>query len=124
MRFLVDANLSPRIADRIRQAGHDAVHVSAIGLITAEDDVILDRAAEAAQVIVTGDADFGTLLALGGRRRPSVILLRSSDHLTPDEQADLVLASLEHTSGDLEAGAVASLRPGRIRLRLLPVDEA
>jgi predicted nuclease of predicted toxin-antitoxin system len=27
MRFLVDENLSPRLADYLRSAGHDVVHV-------------------------------------------------------------------------------------------------
>jgi len=58
---------------------------------------------------VTADADCGAPLALGGHARPSVVLLRSSDHLTPDEQADLLRSGLEHTGDDLEAGAIASM---------------
>lgn len=124
MKFLVDANLSPRVADRIRRGGHDAAHVHEIGLATADDEAILNRASKAGDVIVTADADFGTLLALGGYARPSVVLLRSSDHLTPDDQADLVLNSLEHVSDALEHGAVATVTPGRVRLRSLPVEES
>lgn len=89
MKFLVDANLSPRVADRIGRAGHEAVHVHEIGLTTADDEAILNRASEVGDVIVTADADFGTLLAFSGYARPSVVLLRSSDHLTRDDQADL-----------------------------------
>lgn len=122
MRFLVDANLSPRVAERLREAGHEALHVIDIGMGTADDSPILRRAAEAGEVIVTADADFGTLLALGGYARPSVVLLRSSDHLIPHEQGDLVPRSLEHISDDLAAGAVASVTPERIRVRTLPVD--
>lgn len=123
MKFLVDANLSPRVADRIGQAGHDAVHVHEVGLTTADDDVILNWASEVGAVVVTADADFGTLLALGSHARPSVVLLRSSDHLAPDEQADPVLNTLEHVSDALEHGAVATVTPGRVRLRSLPVEE-
>ena len=53
MKFLVDANLSPRIADRLGQAGHDAVHVHEVGLTTADDDAILKWASEARAVVVT-----------------------------------------------------------------------
>lgn len=122
MRFLIDANLSPRVADRLREAGHDATHVNDVGLITADDEVILARAAEAGEVIVTADADFGTLLALGNQTRPSVVLLRSADHLAPAEQSTLVLSSLEHAQEELERGAVASLTPHRVRIRSLPMD--
>lgn len=122
MKFLVDANLSPRVADRLREAGHESVHVGDVGLISADDDVILARAAEAGEVIVTADADFGALLALGGQSRPSVVLLRSADHLAPGEQALLVLNSLEHTEEELENGAIASVRPTHVRIRSLPMD--
>lgn len=122
MKFLVDANLSPQVAKRLRGAGHDALHVIDVGMGTADDAPILRRAAEADEIIVTADADFGSLLALGGHARPSVVLLRSSDHLIPHEQGDLVLRSLDHISDELAAGAVASVTPERIRVRMLPVD--
>lgn len=46
MRLLLDANLSPRVAEALRAAGFDAVHVADVDLVTATDDVIFDRAAE------------------------------------------------------------------------------
>jgi predicted nuclease of predicted toxin-antitoxin system len=45
VRFVVDANLSPVVAGRLRDAGHDAVHVGDIGLLTTTDEVILAAAA-------------------------------------------------------------------------------
>ncbi|MBX9844166.1 MAG: DUF5615 family PIN-like protein [Xanthobacteraceae bacterium] len=36
--------MSPDIADGLRQAGHDAVHVRDYGLQTAEDSTVLARA--------------------------------------------------------------------------------
>jgi predicted nuclease of predicted toxin-antitoxin system len=70
---------------------------------------------------VTADADFGTLLALRGDSRPSVLMLRSSDHLTPQQQAQLIIAAVERIRSELDEGAVASVTPERIRLRLLPI---
>ena len=35
MRFLVDANLSPRVAAGLISAGFDSVHVTEVGLLTA-----------------------------------------------------------------------------------------
>lgn len=122
MKFLVDANLAPRAATRLGEAGHEALHVDEIGLGTASDEAILARAHDVDAVVLTADADFGALLALSGRAGPSVMLLRSADHLTPDAQADLVLHSLDRINDDLEAGAVASVTPERIRVRALPVE--
>jgi len=45
MRLLIDANLTPLGADRLRAAGFDAVHVIDLDLMTASDDEIFDRAA-------------------------------------------------------------------------------
>jgi predicted nuclease of predicted toxin-antitoxin system len=123
MRLLVDENLSVRIAARLAEAGHDAVHVTSVGLGSTDDAVILEAAADARQVVLTADADFSTMLALQNHRRPSVLMLRSSDHLTPDEQADLVLRTLEQVGDELEDGAVASVTPERIRIRTLPISE-
>lgn len=69
MRFVVDANLSPRVADLLTEAGHDAVAVRHLGLQDALDDEILDLALNDDRIIISHDTDFGTLLAV--RRRPS-----------------------------------------------------
>jgi predicted nuclease of predicted toxin-antitoxin system len=124
MRLLVDENLSVRIAARLGDAGHDAVHVTSVGLGSTDDAVILEAAAESGQVVLTADADFSTMLALQGRSQPSVLMLRSSDHLTPDEQADLILRTLEQVGSELEDGAVASVTSERIRIRTLPISES
>lgn len=124
MRFLVDANLSPRVARRLSAEGHDAVHVEDVGLGSADDEVILNRAADAGEVIVSADADFGALLALRRQANPSVVLLRSSDHLTPDEQGDLIIRVIGSVAEDLVAGAIASVTPARVRIRPLPVHDA
>lgn len=121
MKLLVDENLSPRVAAILRDAGHDAFHVSSVGLGNTDDEVILSAAVDDGFIIVTADVDFGTLLALRGVDRPSVLTLRSSDHLTPGEQAELIIVAIEHVETDLILGAIASVTPERIRLRNLPI---
>jgi predicted nuclease of predicted toxin-antitoxin system len=121
MRLLIDENLSPRVARLLRQAGHEVVHVTEVGLGNTHDAEILDAAADDARAIVTADTDFGALLAARGTSTPSVVMLRSSDHLTPDEQARLVVAVLARVGDDLEQGAIASVTPERVRLRNLPL---
>jgi predicted nuclease of predicted toxin-antitoxin system len=112
LRFLVDANLSPRVAASLRSAGHAATHVSDDGLLTTDDQTILDQASGAGRTIVSADADFATLLAVGGRSEPSLILLRSADRLTPDQQANVILANLGTLAADLESGAVVTIGRG------------
>jgi len=73
-------------------------------------------------VIVSSDADFGALLALRHLAKPSFVLLRSADHLTSRQQADLLLANLPALADDLEAGATATFARGRLRVRRLPIE--
>jgi predicted nuclease of predicted toxin-antitoxin system len=121
VKLLLDANLSPEVARLLNEAGHDAIHVGDIGLLSAPDPEILQAAANGERVLLTADADFGALLALGSLASPSVLLLRSADHLRPDEQAELIAANLPSISEDLERGVIASLTRERLRVRELPI---
>jgi predicted nuclease of predicted toxin-antitoxin system len=42
VRFVVDANLSPRVSGHLCKGGHDAVHVAEVGLLAASDADIMD----------------------------------------------------------------------------------
>ncbi len=121
MNYVVDANLSPRLAVLLRDAGHDAVHVRDIGLRTASDDEIIDYAISTDRIVISHDTDFGTLLAYRELSKPSFILIRSSDPVDVDDQARLVVANLDAMSDDLEAGAIAVFARGRLRIRRLPL---
>ncbi len=121
MKLLLDANLSPEVGRRLKEAGHDAIHVADIGLLTAADPEILQSAAKEERILLTADSDFGALLALGSLASPSVLLLRSADHLRPSEQAELIGANLPQIAEDLENGAIVSLARDRLRVRELPI---
>lgn len=123
MRFLVDNAVSPLVAEALRQAGHEALHLRDLGLQAAEDSEILDRAAVEDRVIVSADTDFGALLALRQQHKPSVILFRGDSTHNPRRQSSLLLANLPALEADLMAGCIAVFEATRIRIRLLPVGE-
>ena len=92
MRFLIDNALSPMLAALLQQAGHDATHVRELGLQRADDEVIFERAAAEHRIVVSADADFGTLLA-----------------------------NLPQLVDALENGSIVTFEPARVRVRLLPI---
>lgn len=120
MRFLVDNALSPRVAKRLSEAGHDAIHVRNLGLQHAADEVIFEHAAAQQRVIVSADTDFGTLLATRRASEPSVLLFRGAAPRHPDALADLLLQNLEQIAAPIQQGSVVVIEPERIRVRGLP----
>lgn len=121
MRFLVDNALSPTVARELSAAGHDAIHVRDLAMAASPDESIFDHAAKDDRVVVTADTDFGTLLALRGGTKPSVIQFRGNMPDEPADQAALMVANLPTIVDDLNHGAIVTIRPARIRIRRLPM---
>ena len=124
MRFLLDENQSPRIADLLVEAGHDAIHVRDLDLRTSPDADVLAAAREGGRVIVAADTDFGELLAASSAGTPSVLLMRRQAGRRAHEIAALILANLEAVGEDLQSGAVVVFDDDRIRIRSLPIRPA
>ncbi len=123
MRFLVDMGLSTRVADWLREQGHDAVHAREIGLYRAMDQQIVDRAARDGRVVVTADLDFGELMALSGSSAVSVVLFRVSSFRFANLVARLGSA-LQGCSEALTSGAIVVVENDRLRIRRLPIERS
>jgi predicted nuclease of predicted toxin-antitoxin system len=121
VRFLLDANLSPRLVEGLASAGYDVRHVDGIGLLGATDEVIFTRAAADGDVLITADSDFSMLLAARGSAGPSVVLLRHVAELPWPVHLALLVDNLPVVLQDLEAGAVVSLGQTRLAVRRLPI---
>ena len=124
MRFLVDSALSPLVAKRLNDSGHDAVHTRDRGIESAADSEVVRLAVAEQRVIVSADTDFGTILAFTGKLQPSVIQFRRGTQRRPQQQVNLLLANLGAVAEDLVAGAIVTIEQDRISVRALPIERA
>lgn len=113
-------NLSPLLAEGLRDRGWDATHWSQVGDPRAHDSEIMDYARSGGYVLLTHDLDFGALLALTSSGGPSVVQVRTHD-VTPEHLGPLVHRSLNAHTAALDAGALVTIDEARSRVRILPL---
>ena len=106
MRFRVDKNLSPSLAEALTAAGHDTIHVRHLRVLTATDRVVLERPRTESRVLISADTDFGEPLAVSGATQPSVILLRRENDRSATSRAGLMLDNLEQVAAGIDEGAI------------------
>src|SRR5205823_5988462 len=115
----IDNALSPWLYEKLREAGHDSVHVRDYGMQSADDEPILERAEKEQRIIVSADTDFGGLLAERMSQFPSFILFRGNLTRVPSKQLQILLANLSSIESALNSGAIIVFEPFRIRIRNL-----
>jgi predicted nuclease of predicted toxin-antitoxin system len=125
LKFLVGSAVSPEVAEGLRRGGHDAIHTVDCGLASASDEAILERAASEGRIVVTGDTDFGDLLARSAAGQPSIILFRRTSG-KPLEENLLIARALgkPEVCEVLDAGGIIVVDPRRVRIRKLPIGSS
>jgi predicted nuclease of predicted toxin-antitoxin system len=116
MKFLVDRCAGRRLAEWLRQEGHAVVESRERGRDPG-DRTLLDWAAAEGRVLVTIDTDFGKLVFAD--RMPHCGVVRLPD-VPAARRLELMRRVLGAHAADLEAGAIVTVRGGRIRVSWPP----
>ena len=93
MKFIVDEQLPPALAEWLRSIGHDAVHVYDLDMGAVQDTFIEQHARHTGAVIITKDEDFVQIqrridgarilwLRLGNVRRAALLARIAADWAT------------------------------------------
>jgi predicted nuclease of predicted toxin-antitoxin system len=119
MRFLVDRCAGARLAQWLREQGHDAMEAAQQG-DDPGDAAILQRAVDDDRILVTIDTDFGVLIF--GQERPHRGLVRLPD-VPADERIAIFADLLSRHAADLEARGIVTVRAGIVRISRPPPGE-
>ena len=122
MKIVVDMCLPPDLAKGLMEAGHDAVHWSAVGDVQALDITIMQWAQVNGHTVITHDLDFGDLLFASKDPSPSVVIIREQD-THPEILLGPVLRVLEQFAQDLRNGSLIAMNRNMARVRRLPLGE-
>lgn len=121
MKFLIDNALSPIISIGLKKNGYDSIHVRDIGMGTADDKTIFKYAEKEERTIISSDTDFGTLLALWNKNKPSFILFRRENNIKPNQLLEILLNNLEYLNKDIDEGSIIVIGDSKIRIKSLPI---
>jgi predicted nuclease of predicted toxin-antitoxin system len=114
LKLLLDTCVWGRAREALETAGHELI-CAADWSKDPGDEEILQRAEEGGRVLVTLDKDFGTLAVFGGQRHAGIVRLVG---IPARAQAGACLNALGRFAADLAGGAIVTVEPGRIRVRL------
>lgn len=108
MKFVVDAQLPPRIAHYLVELGHDAVHVASLRRGPSQPDRdIAEHADTEDRVVVTKDADFRHSHTVAGT--PKRLLVIASGNIHNDELMTLLDARLAEVVTAFASAALVEL---------------
>ena len=118
MRFLVDRCAGRRLAEWLRNDGHDVVEARTLGPDPG-DKALLELAESADRVLITIDTDFGELIYLHDISHAGLVRLPD---VPVEQRIALVAEVIERHRQALEDRAVVTIRGERIRISRPPTE--
>jgi predicted nuclease of predicted toxin-antitoxin system len=112
VKFLVDRCAGRRLADWLARQGHDVLEARKLGPDPGDSE-LLRRAEAERRVVVTIDTDFPKLVHLGGQGHAGMVRLPD---VPLSRRIALVSEVLTRHTSELEAGAIITVKGGKIRI--------
>ena len=113
MKLLLDTCVWGKACDELSAAGHDVIWSGAWPQDPGDEE-ILAIAHRDSRVLVTLDKDFGELAIVRGSSHSGILRLVN---ISATQQAAVCLRVLTVHGKELEAGAIITAEPGRLRVR-------
>jgi predicted nuclease of predicted toxin-antitoxin system len=113
MKLLLDSCVWGGVKDNLIAAGHDVVWAGNWPEDPGDEE-LLARARTEGRILVTLDKDFGELTIVRGQAHAGIV--RLVDH-SAKRQSTVCLHVLSLHGHELEAGAIVTAEPGRVRVR-------
>lgn len=114
MNLLLDACVWRGSAEVLRAAGHDVI-CAGDWPEDPGDDQILAMASEQSRVLITLDKDFAELAIVHNRPHAGIVRLVG---FRATSQGPVCCAVIERYGVELANGALLTVQPGRVRIRL------
>ncbi len=99
MRFLVNANFGPAIAQVFVAHGYETVLASELFGLGYPDDGILEFVAKNGYIVVTKDRGFGRMVYAEGKKHAGIIFIREENQMVAKELLDDLLNSTTDLTG-------------------------
>ncbi len=108
MKFLVDAQLPPSLANFLRNKGHDAIHTTELSGGNETTDSEINRVSVAEQrVVISKDGDFFDNFSF--QREPYKLLYVRTGNTANTALIDLFRKNLDRIISELESSSVVEL---------------
>ena len=116
MKFLIDRYAGHRLAEWLRQQGHDVVESRERGPDPG-DRTLLTWAASEQRILVTMDKDFGEFIFRDNAPHRGLVRL---PNISTTARIELMEKILDRHSRDLSESSIVTIRGGRIRVSRSP----